>query len=81
MHAMPGCTHMPQLALQHSSPGAQVFLPQATPVLSGTHCAWAGQGARMHCTGLSAQWYPARQRTVAQVGSAKHCGLPLISSQ
>jgi hypothetical protein len=61
---------VPQLALQQKVPAAHVFLPQAVPpLLSGTHSAMGGQGARMHWTCLASQWVPALQRTVAQGSS------------
>lgn len=37
MQLMPGRTHIPQLALQHSSPSEHVTAPQGWPPVSGTH--------------------------------------------
>jgi hypothetical protein len=57
---------MPQLALQQKVSAPHVLLPHLTPVVSGTHSAIGGHGARMHWTTVASQWLPAAQRTVAQ---------------
>src|SRR4051794_27817591 len=80
MHAPSGGVQIPQLALQHTCPAAQVFLPQALPALSGTHTAspfstvqvvWSGQSARLQ--GFSAGFTFATHSATGLHGAWMHC--------